>query len=84
MVREYCFSTGIWCQRGADFTHYRFNMAPFYALNIRLSQAQHRIPEKLAEKLAISKTDVIRFALSRLADAEGVLKPNRSEEQRQV
>lgn len=48
-------------------------MAQTHALNIRLSPLQYKILQKAAEKLGISKTDVIRFALARLAEAENLL-----------
>lgn len=38
---------------------------------IRLSAAQYRILENLERKLSIDKTNLIRFAITRLAEAEG-------------
>lgn len=48
-------------------------MAPAYALNVRLSLAQYKILEKLSERLQLRKTDVIRFAIGRLAETENLL-----------
>jgi predicted transcriptional regulator len=42
-------------------------------LTVRLSPAQYRDLEKLEAKLSLDKSSVIRFAISRLAEAEGVL-----------
>lgn len=48
-------------------------MPPKYSLVLRLSPAQHKTVEKLAAKLGIDKTNIIRLAITRLAEAEGVL-----------
>lgn len=40
------------------------------ALTVRLSPAQQRDLENMARKLHISKTDVIRLAITRLAEQE--------------
>jgi antitoxin component of RelBE/YafQ-DinJ toxin-antitoxin module len=48
-------------------------MPPPHALNIRLASSQYKTLEKLAKKLNIGKTDVIRLALTRLAETEGVI-----------
>lgn len=46
-------------------------MAPNHVLTVRLTRPQYRLLCHLAEKLGISKTDVLRFALARLGEAEG-------------
>jgi predicted transcriptional regulator len=48
-------------------------MPPKHVLTVRLSTAQYRDLEKLEEKLHLDKSSLIRFALARLAEAEGVL-----------
>lgn len=44
-----------------------------HTLTIRLSAAQYRTLEHLEKKLSIDKTNVIRLALTRLAEAEGFI-----------
>jgi hypothetical protein len=44
-----------------------------HTLTIRLSAAQYRTLEHLEKKLSIDKTNVIRLALTRIAEAEGFL-----------
>jgi hypothetical protein len=46
-------------------------------LTLRLSSAQYRALERLERKLNIDKTNVIRLALTRLAEAENILPPMR-------
>ena len=50
-------------------------MAPIHALTVRLTAAQHDLLSQLSTKLGISKTDVLRFALARLSEAEGCAAP---------
>jgi hypothetical protein len=55
------------------FDHLAFHlMTPKNLTTIRLSDVQIRKIEKLAEKLAISKADVVRMAINRLAELEGI------------
>jgi hypothetical protein len=51
---------------------YDFNMAPMKTTTLRLSSVQCEMIEKLAQKLQISQADVMRIALSRLAEQEGI------------
>ena len=46
-------------------------------VTLRLSPAQRRVLQRLARKLQIDQTNVIRLAISRLAEAEGVLHEER-------
>lgn len=39
---------------------------------IRLSPEQHRLLVKLSRKLALDATNVIRMAIQRLAESEGI------------
>jgi hypothetical protein len=48
-------------------------MTSLHILTIRLSKAQYRALEKLEGKLNLDKTNVIRLALTRLSEAEGIL-----------
>lgn len=45
---------------------------PKHTLTVRLSPAQYRAVEKLEVKLNLDKTNVIRLALTRLAESEGI------------
>lgn len=47
---------------------------PKDTFTLRLSPAQSRILQLLAAKLGIDKTNVIRLAIARLGEAEGVLR----------
>ena len=48
-------------------------MTPHYvARTIRLSAKQDRILQRLSEKLSLDATSVLRLALAKLAEAEGV------------
>jgi predicted transcriptional regulator len=47
-------------------------MPPMRSMTLRLSSTQNRILEKLAEKLQIDKANVIRLAITRLAEQEGL------------
>jgi hypothetical protein len=51
-------------------------MAPNHALTVRLTAPQYRLLGRLSQKLGIGKTDVLRFALTRLAEAEGLSSTN--------
>lgn len=44
-----------------------------HVLTVRLTPAQYRDLERLEQKLHLDKSSLIRFALARLAEAEGVL-----------
>jgi hypothetical protein len=44
-----------------------------HILTVRLSAAQYRILEKLERKLNIDKTNVIRLAITRMAESENFL-----------
>lgn len=46
-------------------------------MTIRLSTAQRRQLHQLAQKLHIDPTNVVRLAITRLAEAEGILAPDR-------
>ncbi len=46
-----------------------------HVLVLRLSPAQNRTVERLTQKLQINKTSVIRLAITRLAEAEGLMPP---------
>ena len=48
-------------------------MPPKHALTVRLTPAQYKDLEKLEAKLHLDKSSIIRFALARLAEAEGVI-----------
>ncbi len=50
-------------------------MTALHVLTVRLSAAQYRILGRLETKLSIDKTNCIRLALTRLAEAEGLLPP---------
>jgi hypothetical protein len=43
-----------------------------HTLTIRLSAAQYRTLQQLEKKLSIDKTNLIRLALTRFAEAEGL------------
>lgn len=47
-------------------------MPKMKATNVRFSAAKLRALEQLAKKLHISKSDVIRLAVAKLAEAEGI------------
>ena len=47
-------------------------MAPMTPINIRLSAAQLRTLQQLEAKLHIDRTNVIRLAIARLAEAENI------------
>ena len=49
-----------------------FSMTPKQVTSIRLSPGQLRKLEKLSKKLDISKANVLRLAITRLAEAEGI------------
>ena len=44
-----------------------------HIFTVRLSAAQYRILEKLERKLNIDKTNVIRLAITRMAESENFL-----------
>jgi hypothetical protein len=44
-------------------------------IHIRLSQAHYRLLKALSEKTGLDRTNVIRLAVSRLAESEGILPP---------
>jgi len=44
-----------------------------YVLTLRLSAAQRSQLARLSKKLGVDKTNLIRLAIARLAEAEGVL-----------
>lgn len=46
-------------------------------MSLRLSPAQRKILQRLSRKLQIDQTNVIRLAISRLAEAEGLLPEDR-------
>jgi hypothetical protein len=48
-------------------------MTALHVLTVRLSAAQYKILGRLESKLSIDKTNIIRLALTRLAEAEGLL-----------
>ncbi len=48
-------------------------MPPKHVLTVRLGASQYRDLEKLEQKLHLDKSSIIRFAITRLAEAEGVL-----------
>lgn len=48
-------------------------MAKAYVLTLRLSPAQRTQLARLSSKLGVDKTNLIRLAIARLAEAEGVL-----------
>jgi predicted transcriptional regulator len=48
-------------------------MPPKHVLTIRLTPSQYRDLTRLAKKLNLDKTSVLRFALARLAESEHVL-----------
>lgn len=48
-------------------------MPPMKSTTLRLSTIQRAQLVKLAEKLQIDQASVIRFAITRLAEAEGVI-----------
>lgn len=52
---------------------------PPYAFTIRFSPAQTQLLEQLSAQLGIDKTNVIRIAITRLAQAEGVLRSNQGD-----
>jgi hypothetical protein len=52
---------------------------PKHALTLRLSPAQAGTLEQLSHKLGIDKTNIIRLAIARLAESEGIFpKPNKT------
>lgn len=51
---------------------YDSSMSTIRAMSLRLSGTQRRQLEKLSEKLQIDKTNVVRLAITRLAEQEGV------------
>jgi hypothetical protein len=46
-------------------------------MTVRLSAAQRKQLRQLSKKLSIDQTNVIRLAITRLAEAEGVLQVDR-------
>ena len=48
-------------------------MAPTKTTTLRLNSTQCEMLEQLAAKLQISEANVIRFAIARLAEQEGVI-----------
>lgn len=50
-------------------------MTALHVLTIRLSPSQYKVLGRLEAKLNIDKTNIIRLALTRLAEAEGLLHP---------
>jgi predicted transcriptional regulator len=52
-------------------------MPTTHTLTVRLSPAQYRSLVKLAAKLNLDKTNVIRLALTRLSEAENLLPKDR-------
>jgi hypothetical protein len=52
-------------------------MATTAKMSLRLSPAQRKTLQRLSRKLLIDQTNVIRLAISRLAEAEGVLLDDR-------
>jgi len=46
-------------------------------MTLRLSAAQRKVLQRLSRKLQIDQTNVIRLAITRLAEAEGVLPDER-------
>ena len=50
-------------------------MAVKHELKVRLNDAQFRLLAKLSVKLGLDRNNVIRLALARLAEAEGLIKP---------
>jgi hypothetical protein len=57
-------------QFGGQKSIYDGYMSPNHTLTVRLSPAQYRTLEQLTKKLNLDKTNVIRLALTRLAEAE--------------
>jgi antitoxin component of RelBE/YafQ-DinJ toxin-antitoxin module len=50
-------------------------MATMKSTNLRLSAVQRTHLKKLAAKLGIDQANVIRLAITRLAEQEGITKP---------
>ena len=48
-------------------------MTVSHVFTVRLSAAQYKILARLEQKLQIDKTNIIRLAITRLAEAEGLL-----------
>jgi hypothetical protein len=48
-------------------------MPSSHVMTTRWSRTQHTLLLKLQEKLGLSKNDILRLALTRLAEAEGLL-----------
>lgn len=53
-----------------------------HILTVRLSAPQYRILEKLEQKLSIDKTNLIRLAITRLAESEGFFAADQPEHNR--
>jgi hypothetical protein len=47
-------------------------MARLKPVQIRLSSTQIRLLEKLSQKIGLDRTNIIRLAITKLAEAEGV------------
>ncbi len=52
---------------------YDLSMAPTKQMTLRLSNIQRSQLKRLAEKLQIDQANVLRLALTRLAEQEGIL-----------
>jgi hypothetical protein len=61
------------CHNDSQSTEYHRFMAPTTQLTIRLSPTQRGQLKRLNEKLGIKQAEIIRLAVARLAEAEGVL-----------
>lgn len=57
---------------GVHSLSYYGSWMPKLALTLRLSPAQTKTIEQLSHKLGIDKTNVIRLAITRLAESEGI------------
>jgi predicted DNA-binding protein len=55
--------------------HYDCSVSPLKQTAIRLSPGTLKILAKLSAKLGIDRTNVIRLAIARLAESEGVVPP---------
>jgi predicted transcriptional regulator len=51
---------------------YAISMAPMKRMTIRLSTSQRAQLKRLAQKLQIAESTVLRLAITRLAEQEGV------------
>ena len=60
------------CLLGVHFAHYDGSMALMKRTTVRLSSIQLAQLEKLAAKLQIDVANVIRLAITRLAEEEGI------------